>query len=141
MVTTMRNLGRAVFVAILAVLNLVLSGCDRTFDPDMGQRDSTAHAVIAAAMDGDRKELLDLTAVDMQEREAAADGLIVKASKLMTTGYEVQYTEHHGAPDNYIVTASDGQGRDLVFELDWHEAKWQLILGTAGPPKSPAASP
>ncbi|WP_248761628.1 hypothetical protein [Pseudarthrobacter sp. SSS035] len=137
----MRNLGCAVFVAIFAVLTLALSGCDRTFDPDMRQRDSTAKAVIAAAMDDDRPKLLDLAAVDMTEREAAADRLIVKASNLTTTGYEVQYKEHHGAPDNYIVTATDDQGRDLVFELDWHEAKWQLILGTAGPPKSPATSP
>jgi hypothetical protein len=141
MVTTMRSQGWAVFVAILAVLNFALTGCDRTFDPDTGQRDSTAKAVIAAAMDGDRQKLLDLAAVHMQAREAAADGLIIKASKLTTTGYEVQYREHHGAPDNYIVTATGNQGGDLVFELDWHEAKWQLILGTAGPPKSPAASP
>jgi hypothetical protein len=137
----MRNLGWAVLVAIFAVLGLALSGCDRTFDPDMGQRDSTANAVIAAAMDGDREKLLDLAAVDMQEREAAADDLILKASNFTTAGYEVQYMEHHGAPDNYIVTATDAQGGDLSFELDWHDAKWQLILGTAGPPQSPAASP
>jgi hypothetical protein len=137
----MRNLGWAVLVAIFAVLGLALSGCDRTFDPDMGQRDSTAEAVIEAARDGDRQKLLDLAAVDMQEREAAADGLIVEASKLTAAGFKVHYKEHHGAPDNFIVTATDDQGGDLSFELDWHEAKWQLILGTAGPPQSPAASP
>jgi hypothetical protein len=137
----MRNPGWAVFVGIFAVLGLALSACDRTFDPDMGQRNSTAETVIEAAKDGDRQKLLDLALAEMQEREAGAEALIAEASRLAAGGYKVQYQEHHGAPDNYIVTAKDDQGGDLSFELDWHEAKWQLVLGTAGPPKSPAASP
>lgn len=137
----MRTRGWAVFIGIFAAVGLALSGCDRTFDPDIGQRNSTAETVIKAAKDGDRQKLLDLALVDMQEREAAADTLIAEASRLTATGYKVQYQEHHGAPDNYIVTATDDQSGDLSFELAWHEAKWQLALGSAGAPKSPAASP
>ncbi|WP_282332085.1 hypothetical protein [Pseudarthrobacter sp. AL07] len=107
----------------------------------MGQRDSTAETVIEAAKNGDQKKLLDLALVDMQDREAAADALIAEAGTLDTSGYEIQFNEHHGAPDNYIVTASDDQGDDLAFELDWHESKWQLVLGAAGPPVSPTAAP
>ncbi|MFW0773286.1 hypothetical protein ACLRGI_08955 [Paenarthrobacter nitroguajacolicus] len=137
----MHNLGRTFFVILLCIFGLVLGGCDRTFDPDMGQRNSTAETVISAAKNGDQKKLLELALVDMQEREAGANELITKAQALESSGYEIQYQEHHGAPDNYLVTASDNEGDDLTFELDWHESRWQLALGTAGPPKSPAATP
>lgn len=137
----MRIRGGTIFVAIFSVPGLAVSGCDRTFDPDAAQRNSTAETVIEAAMAGNKQRLLDVALTDLQEQETAADALIAQASQLKASSYDVHYEEHHGAPDNYIVSASDGHGGTLSFELDWHEAKWQLALGTAGPPKSPAASP
>ncbi|MFJ4029322.1 hypothetical protein ACIPWF_18530 [Paenarthrobacter sp. NPDC089989] len=118
----------------------VLSGCDMTFEPDVGQRDSTSEQVIKAAQDGDRQKLLDIALPEMQGREAAADALVVRVGRLDPSSYSVEFREHHGAPDNYIVTAKDADGNIASFELDWNDAKWQLVLGTAGPAKSPAAS-
>ncbi|UTT69368.1 hypothetical protein NMQ03_19630 [Arthrobacter sp. DNA4] len=106
----------------------------------MGQRNSTAEKVIDAAKEGDRQKLLDLALLEMQGREAGADALIADAKKLDPATSKVEYQEHHGAPDNYIVTATDSQGHEVSFELDWSEARWQVALGTAGPAKSPAAS-
>ncbi|MGP0222150.1 hypothetical protein [Paenarthrobacter sp. NCHU4564] len=103
-------------------------------------RDATTEKVIKAARNGDRQELLDLALSEMQERDAAADALIVQAGRL-SSSYSVEYREHHGAPDNYIVTATDAEGDAASFELDWFDAKWQLALGTASPARSPAASP
>lgn len=130
----------AIAAAILG-FGLVLSGCDATFEPDMEMRDATTEKVIKAAQDGDRQELLDLALSEMQEREAAADALIVQVGRLSPSSYSVEYREHHGAPDNYIVTATDAEGDAASFELDWSDAKWQLALGTAVPARSPAASP
>lgn len=55
----------------------------------------------------------------------------------LQSNYKIDY---HGAPDNYIVTATDDGGASASFELSWTDAKWRLILGTAGKPQSPAAT-
>ena len=138
MVENMRRHSSVAIIALLAALGLVLNGCEK-IDPDQGQRNSMSDSVIQAAREGDNRKLLDLSAVDMQDRETAADALIASARKL-NPRYKVEYQEHHGAPDNYIVSATDDQGASTSFELSWHQGKWQLILGTAGPPRSPAAT-
>jgi len=106
--------GWTALAAVAAGLGLALSGCDRTLDPDIGQRNTAAEQVIRAAKDGDRERLLDLAPT-----------------------YKVAYREHHGAPDNYVVIAGDEQGDDMSFELAWNDSKWQVALGSAGPPRSP----
>lgn len=98
---------------------LALSGCDMTFEPDLGQRDDASEQVIRAARDGDREELLNIALPEMQEREAAADALMDRVGRLNPSSYSVEYREHHGAPDNYIVTATDAGGNTASFELDW----------------------
>ena len=46
---TSRSIALSAAVAVL----VTLSGCDKTFDPDMGQRNSTAEKVIDAAKEGE----------------------------------------------------------------------------------------
>ncbi|MDR6637172.1 hypothetical protein [Paenarthrobacter nitroguajacolicus] len=133
----MRLPGWTALAAVAAGLGLALSGCDRTLDPDIGQRNTAAEQVIRAAKDGDRERLLDLALVYMQDREAGADSLIAAAVNLDISTYKVAYREHHGAPDNHVVIAGDEQGDDMSFELAWNDSKWQVALGSAGPPRSP----
>lgn len=137
----MRRIRQNAIVAATLWFGLALSGCDMTFEPDLGQRDDASEQVIRAARDGHREKLLSIALPEMQEREAAADALMDRVGRLNPSSYSVEYREHHGAPDNYIVTATDAGGNTASFELDWHDAKWQLVLGSAGPAESPAASP
>lgn len=130
---------RILVVVLLAILGLTLSGCDRTANPDQGQRAPAAESILQAAKNGDKAKLLDLSSANMQDREPAAEVLIANARELQSK-YEIEYEQHHGAPDNYIVTASDDQGATASFELSWHETKWRLVLGTAGQPQSPPAT-
>ena len=137
--TCTQKVARLIAVVLFAAGALVLSSCDKTADPDIGQRDTTANSVLTAAREGDKTKLLELSAVNLQARETAADVLTTQAHALQSN-YKIAYAEHHGAPDNYIVTATDGRGASASFELSWNERKWRLILGTASPPQSPAAT-
>ncbi|SKB72116.1 hypothetical protein SAMN05660916_02302 [Arthrobacter sp. 31Cvi3.1E] len=98
-----------------------------------------ATSIIEAARSGNKAKLLDVSSPNMQGRETAADALIAEARRLQGN-YEIAYEEHHGAPDNYIVVASDEEGANASFELSWHETKWRLVLGSAGRPQSPSAT-
>ena len=135
----MLTLKRSIALTLAVLLGLLLTGCDKTADPDVGQRDTTAESVLQTAKSGDKDKLLQLSATDMQGREPAAQALVASVGNLRS-GYTVKYAQPHGSPSYYIVTATDDQGGVASFELSWLDARWQLILGTAGPPKSPPAT-
>ncbi|MFE4194737.1 hypothetical protein ACFRJ9_02635 [Paenarthrobacter sp. NPDC056912] len=125
-------------IALAAILCLTLASCDNIANPDMGQRDSTAQAVLDAVRGGDTDKLLDLSATDMQAREEAAEILVAQAEAL-DGRVNLSWTERH-SPDHQEATATDADGDSISFGLSWLQAEWKLILGEAGPPLSPAAS-
>lgn len=85
-----------------------------------------------------KDKLLGLSAVDMEGREEAAALLIAQANSV-DDGISVAWSVRH-SPDHQEATVTDGDGDRMSFRLSWLQAKWKLILGEAGPPRSPAAS-
>lgn len=125
-------------ITIAGMLCLAVASCDNIADPDMAQRDSVAHAVVDAAREGDIQELIGLSANDMEAREDAAEILASQAESLkgdVTVTWSVRQS-----PDHQEAAVTDDDGDTISFRLSWLQAKWYLILGKAGPPKSPAAS-
>ena len=127
----------AVSLVALGLTAVSMTACNNAANPDNSSRAEAAQRILAAAMRGDDDQLLRMASQNMEEREDAAAALTRQAQPL-GADYELDFTPGN-SPQFQNVTARDSDGDSVTFAIAWDESGWRLVLGKAGPPKSPSA--